>query len=444
MARIQDGNSDPILDDVIGAATLLGLNDEVNLTLHGPAVCAVSLVFAGWTGTVVFEGSVDGSDYFPIRGTRGSDGLVTDQPSTDGAYYLSVGGLANIRTRVSAFTAGSVSCAMKAGQGSIPPAPASLGAVDQGAGGDPNDPWVALLVDGDGDPITDDANDALRVAVVSGGGGGTQYDDGDPRGAATGTLAMGDDGANVQAVKVSAGGVLAVQDDGGSLTVDSPQLPAALVGGRLDVNIGAPATLPVSAAALPLPTGAATSALQTQPGVDIGDVTVNNAAGTNPVPVQGNVAHDAAVAGNPVLLAARANTNEPATPVADGDSTHLWADLLGRLVVIAGHPNPNDPASLNATANGNTTVIAAPGVGQRIHVCKASVHNRAGTARVVALTDGAGGTVRWRAEVGSNGGGSLIDFGDHGWALTANTALVVNLDAAGDVDVNITEYYVAP
>lgn len=37
------------------------------------------------------------------------------------------------------------------------------------------------------------------------------------------------------------------------------RLPAALVSGRLDVNIGAsPATVPVSAASLPLPTGAAT------------------------------------------------------------------------------------------------------------------------------------------------------------------------------------------
>lgn len=45
-------------------------------------------------------------------------------------------------------------------------------------------------------------------------------------------------------------------------------------------------TVPVSAASLPLPTGAATAALQTQPGVDIGDVTVNNAAGAAAVNVQ--------------------------------------------------------------------------------------------------------------------------------------------------------------
>lgn len=45
-------------------------------------------------------------------------------------------------------------------------------------------------------------------------------------------------------------------------------------------------TQPVSAVALPLPSGASTSALQTQPGVDIGDVTVNNAAGAAAVNVQ--------------------------------------------------------------------------------------------------------------------------------------------------------------
>ncbi len=46
------------------------------------------------------------------------------------------------------------------------------------------------------------------------------------------------------------------------------------------------ATQPVSAVSLPLPTGAATLAGQTQPGVDIGDVTINNAAGVAAVNIQ--------------------------------------------------------------------------------------------------------------------------------------------------------------
>jgi hypothetical protein len=68
-------------------------------------------------------------------------------------------------------------------------------------------------------------------------GGGIQYADGVARSTATGTLAMGDDGINIQSVKVDTAGVLAIQDNGGSITID--------------------------AATLPLPTGASTSALQT-------------------------------------------------------------------------------------------------------------------------------------------------------------------------------------
>lgn len=50
-----------------------------------------------------------------------------------------------------------------------------------------------------------------------------------------------------------------ITDNAGSLTVDTPQLPPALVGGRLVVD-GSGVTQPISAAALPLPAGAATEA----------------------------------------------------------------------------------------------------------------------------------------------------------------------------------------
>lgn len=45
-------------------------------------------------------------------------------------------------------------------------------------------------------------------------------------------------------------------------------------------------TQPISAASLPLPSGASTAALQTQPGTDIGDVTINNASGGSAVNIQ--------------------------------------------------------------------------------------------------------------------------------------------------------------
>lgn len=61
-------------------------------------------------------------------------------------------------------------------------------------------------------------------------------------------------------LNVNATGQVAIQDGGNSITID--------------------------ATSLPLPTGAATAALQTQPGVDIGDVTVNNGSGAAAVYIQ--------------------------------------------------------------------------------------------------------------------------------------------------------------
>lgn len=60
---------------------------------------------------------------------------------------------------------------------------------------------------------------------------------------------------------VSNANAVPMSDAGASITVDTTQLPAALVGGRLSVD-GSGVTQPVSAASLPLPTGAATAANQ--------------------------------------------------------------------------------------------------------------------------------------------------------------------------------------
>lgn len=81
------------------------------------------------------------------------------------------------------------------------------------------------------------------------------------------------------------------------------QFPASLVGGRLDVNIGASsATVPVSAASLPLPSGAATAAKQPAPGtagtpsVDV--ISVQGVVGGTAIPVNGTVTVQQSTASN--------------------------------------------------------------------------------------------------------------------------------------------------
>lgn len=68
-------------------------------------------------------------------------------------------------------------------------------------------------------------------------------------------------------------------------TIIDSSVSLAVTGPLTDTQLRASA-VPISAAALPLPTGAATLAGQTQPGVDIGDVTINNAGGGDAVNIQ--------------------------------------------------------------------------------------------------------------------------------------------------------------
>ena len=117
---------------------------------------------------------------------------------------------------------------------------------------------------------------------------------------------------------------------------------------------GSAATQPVSVASLPLPTGAATSALQTQPGVDIGDVTVNNAAGAAAVNIQdgGNsitVDGTVAISGSVAVTGPLTDTQLRASAVPV-DVSDRAARLLGVLSTGANTIGKVDQGAPGATA----------------------------------------------------------------------------------------------
>jgi hypothetical protein len=111
---------------------------------------------------------------------------------------------------------------------------------------------------------------------------------------------LGADGTATDAVPISAGmdttgaavqavGIVGQLDDTSTTAVTENQFAPVRISTRralLVEGVASGTAVPVSAASLPLPSGAATSALQTQPGVDIGDVTINNASGASAVNVQ--------------------------------------------------------------------------------------------------------------------------------------------------------------
>lgn len=162
----------------------------------------------------------------------------------------------------------------------------------------------------------------------------------------------------------------------------------------------------------------------------------------NADPVEGAGAHDDAVPTRPLPIGGRANLNEPAA-VADDDLTHAWMDLLGRLVVISGHPNPETPIVVVVTASGDTQIIATPGASLSLYINKITLIN-GDTAQVVAQLQENGSAVnKGGGNLASKGGGVNLDFGSRGWKLTANTALDLNMGGSGSVTVSVTEYYIA-
>lgn len=166
-----------------------------------------------------------------------------------------------------------------------------------------------------------------------------------------------------------------------------------------------------------------------------GTVTASNAAG--------DVAHDGIDSGNPVKIGAVAESTE-ITAVADGDRTNLMATLNGKLV---NHPyavperyTSGVTAAITGTAN--TSVIAAPGAGLKLYVTHVLVTNSHATVgTVVEIKNGT--TVLYRGNAAAAGGGFSVTL-PVPLVLTANTALnAANVTTGSNTYVSASGY-IAP
>jgi len=340
----------------------------------------------------------------------------------------------------------------------------------------------------DGSSCMDEANTALRVNVVSGGGGGTQYVDGAERADATGTLVLVDDGTNLQSMSGDTSGrpnvVVATALPAGTNNigdVDVLTLPALVAStaniGDVDVltiaagdnNIGN-----VDVVTLPAITITAGEEVDVSPnqagnettgetlrvlhvtdsavsvraiansGVDIGDVdvltlpNVTLAAGTNTNEIVGDVAHDVAVAGNPVRIAGRGVSTDY-TAVATGDTADFITDLNGKQIILP-YAVPenfvNGVATLTTTSD--VSVITAGGAGIRNYITSISASNTSATNVRVDFKDGT--TIIASFFLAASGGGvthtMLVPIRG-----TANTAFNAALSAAvTDVRVSAQGY----
>lgn len=129
------------------------------------------------------------------------------------------------------------------------------------------------------------------------------------------------------------------------------------------------------------------------------------------------------------------------TAVSDGQQVDAWLDPLGRQIFLGGHASPESPVSVSGSAAG-VSVIGTPGASLSLYICRGQVH-ASGAENKVKLREGTTGAIRWQHDCAAGGGGSKFDFGDRGWKLPANTALVADIETTA-AWVNIEQYYIAP
>lgn len=226
-------------------------------------------------------------------------------------------------------------------------------------------------------------------------------------------------------------GVLSVDDNGGSLTVDGT-VTANLAAGTN--NIGDVDVLTIAAG----DNNIGNVDIVTMPNVTL-------AAGTNTNEVVGDAAHDAVVAGNPVLVAASSETMADSAPAnrvsADGDAIRLSA-TDGALYVI-----PTGPQSWSYHVNGSTaltdtSVHVAPGAGLSLYVTDIIISSGAATAMNAFLEEGATTVLGPYYLEAVAGRGCALHFGTPK-KITANTALTLTTSAAIAHAVDITGF-IAP
>lgn len=225
-------------------------------------------------------------------------------------------------------------------------------------------------------------------------------------------------------------------------------------------------TQPVSAASLPLPTGASTLAeQQSQTGVlgaTTGAAVITDADGTIQqylrgivklaitvggwlVTATGNIAHDDADSGNPVKVGSKAITSLP-TAVAANDRANQISDVYGRPFVRIGHQGPAgnywDVQHVPAANAKATATQTSAGAGVR-NVCTGFTVTLAsnGTAPAavqltVQVVDGiaTGTTYLWITVIALPAvAGAITSFVRSGLWLpgTADTAMTIEFSAAG-------------
>jgi hypothetical protein len=187
---------------------------------------------------------------------------------------------------------------------------------------------------------------------------------------------------------------------------------------------------------------------------NIGDVDIASApTGASAIQNQGAAAHDAAVAGAPVLTGAYASLAAPTDISTDGDAVRLWADRAGRLATMNFDVSGVvvDPAAssgalvvkrafANVAASSTDSNIVSSVATKKIRVLAINAVAGATATNLTFNTKpaGAGSAISPLYANGPNGG-EILSYNPHGWfQTTAGEGLTVTTGSGSTTGVLVT------
>ena len=139
-------------------------------------------------------------------------------------------------------------------------------------------------------------------------------------------------------------------------------------------------------------------------------------------------------------VAVQTDGTDPTAVSAEGDAAIFRTDMNRILLVNQTHPRGTTVSADYASAQTNTSVIAAPGASLSIYITDIQLSNGA-TAGNVTLLNGSAGTVLWEAYPAINGG-AVLNLRQP-IKLSANTALCITSTTVTTHSIFIG-YYIAP
>jgi hypothetical protein len=356
------------MPDVVASGTIIAVNGAVTTTsLDGVGSFTIQIT-GTWTGTIQFEASVDGTTYVNINARTTNSGTVGVSTTANGVFRAPRPGYQFFRCRASAWTSGTATVTIREASASaaavllaeaLPTGANTIGAVTGSGNFNVVGPGAAGAAIS-GNPVriglSDGANTrnvlgdtSGRIIVVGAAASGAAV-------AGNPVLVAGSDGTNAQPIRVASDGTIRVDPTGtttqpvsgtvaatqstgsgaastywtvrlsdGASYYAAPtasQLPAALVGGRLDTNIGSwlGSTAPsvgqkTSANSIPTVIASDQSAIPIT-----GSVTASNpSVGTN----------NAAIPGSSTQIGGSDGTNLQAARIFDVDSGAGTQYVLG-------------------------------------------------------------------------------------------------------------------